>query len=112
MAPEGALGSPIPTRGWGAAQCRWSVHSNGGSHTLPEGVSGHVRLFTWGSHAGLSHSDSGPEHKTQVTLTALRTGCQAAAKGQCVHRSWDTSLRADSGCGKSGLVLEEDSWAA
>lgn len=108
------LGVPYPPEDGGqlSAGGASTATGGGGSHTLPEGVSGHVHLFTWGSHAGLSHSDSGPEHKTQVTLTALWTGCQAAAKGQCVHRSWDTSLRADSGCGKSGLVLEEDSWAA
>lgn len=74
------------------------------THTTPEGVCGNVDSFPWGSHAGPSHLD-----ETQVTLPAVLIWCQAPIKG-CVHRSRNTSLRADNGHGKNRLALEEDSW--
>lgn len=90
MALGGALGSPTllarSARGQEpSGKCRQKAHSGGVAHTLPEDVHGHMALFPWGSHAGLSHLD-----KTQVTVPAVLIWCQAPTKG-CVHRSWNRS---------------------
>lgn len=64
MALGGALGSPTllarSARGQEpSGKCRQKAHSGGVAHTLPEDVRGHVALFPWGSHAGLSQLDTG-----------------------------------------------------
>lgn len=80
---------------------RQKAHSSGVAHTPPEGVSGNVDSFPWGSHARPSHLD-----ETQVTLTAILIWCQAPIKGspKPEHKSQSN------GRGKNRLALEEGSW--